>query len=114
MNVIIGNRDLTPDHYVSEIYRSTDNGDTWQGVDLETQVGRSVNNLAFLAFDPHDSDNVYAVGDHDILKSTDNGVSWSVIVDEPSGYLAAPIAVEPVAPYRVYVGNGVSPDGGKT
>lgn len=114
MTVVIGNRTITTDEYVSEIYRSTDNGDTWQRVNLTNQIGRSVYNLTQLGFDPHDSDIVYAAGDHDILKSIDNGVSWSVVMENNSTWLGGPIAVEPVAPFRVYVGNLVSSDGGQT
>lgn len=114
MNVIVGNRSLTTDQYVSEIYRSTDHGDHWQRVGLAKQVGREVNNLATLAFDPANPDIAYAAADHEILKSTDNGLTWSIIHSEPASWLGGSIAIEPVAPHRVYVGNLVSKDGGET
>lgn len=114
MTAVIGNRTITPDEYVSEIYRSTDNGDTWQRVNLADQIGRQVFNLTQLGFDPNNSDIVYAAGDHDILKSTDNGLSWSVLVEDSGSWLSGPIAVEPISPYRVYVGNQVSLDGGQS
>jgi hypothetical protein len=81
---------------------------------LGQHLGRQVNNLSFLAFDPNDSNVVYASGDHDILKSTDNGATWSVILSDENANLRGPIAVEPLPPYRVYVGSLVSVDGGET
>ncbi len=110
---VIGNRTLTTDQYVSEIYRSLDNGDSWQRVDLAGQVGHAVNNLGSLAFDPHDGGVVYAAGDHEILKSTDSGLTWATLLKDDGARLGGPIAVEPVAPYRVYVGRLVSSDGGQ-
>lgn len=114
MTVIIGDRSMTTDEYVSEIYRSTDNGEIWQRVNLTAQVGHPVNNLKYLAFDPHNPDMVYASSHHEILKSTDNGITWSAILTDSSAWLGGPIAIEPVAPYRVYVGDRVSSDGGET
>lgn len=114
MIAVIGNRSLTTDQYVSEIYRSTDLGNNWQRVNLADQLGHEVNNLGYLCFDPHDPANVYAAGNHDILKSTDNGLTWSVILSDNNSWLGGPIAVEPVDPYRVYVGSMVSSDGGLT
>ncbi len=114
ITAVIGNRTLTTDEYVSEIYRSTDNGDTWQRVNLADQIGRSVFNLTQVGFDPNNSDIVYAAGDHDILKSTDNGLTWTVVLEDNGNWLGGPIAVEPVSPYRVYIGNRVSHDGGQT
>jgi len=114
MTAVIGNRDLTPDQYVSEIYRSTDHGDSWQRVDLAAQLGYQAYNLAYLAFDPNDPDVVYASGDHAILKSSDNGLTWSTLVHNDTEWYSGPIAVEPVAPYRVYVGDLVSTNGGAT
>lgn len=114
MTAIIGSRAITTDEYVSEIYRSTDNGDTWQRVNLTDQIGRPVFNLGQLGFDPHNTDVVYAAGNNDILKSTDNGLTWSVVLSDTSAWLGGPIAVEPVPPYRVYVGNLVSSDEGQT
>jgi photosystem II stability/assembly factor-like uncharacterized protein len=112
MTAVIGSRAVTTDQYVSEIYRSTDLGDTWQRVNLTVQLGREVHNLRSLGFDPHDPNIVYAAGDHDILKSTDNGLTWTVSASSDLDYLAGPIAVEPVPPYRVYVGSLVTLDGG--
>jgi photosystem II stability/assembly factor-like uncharacterized protein len=113
MTVVIGNREITTDHYFSEIYRSTNNGDTWQRIGLEAQVGRPVYNLTSLAFDPHDSQTVYASGDKDILKSSDNGLTWTVVRAD-KGNNGAAMIVEPVAPYRIFMGNQVSADGGAT
>lgn len=112
--VVIGNRDITSDEYVSEIYRSTDQGDTWEALGLETQVGHAVHNLRALAFDPLAPDTVYAAGDHEILKSLDNGRTWSVIRRDEGVVLGGPIAIEPAGARRVYVGEWVSPDGGET
>lgn len=114
LTVIIGNRSLTPDQYVSEIYRSTDQGENWQRVNLEAQLGYPVNNLNDLGFDPQDPDIVYATGTHVILKSSDNGASWSTLIHSETSWFGGPIAVEPVPPYRVYVGDQVSTDGGTT
>jgi photosystem II stability/assembly factor-like uncharacterized protein len=114
MTVIVGNRDLTPDQYVSEIYRSINRGESWQRMNLAGQVGRPLHNVGRLAFDPRDSNTVYASGDHEIIKSTDNGRTWSVILAGGAAVVDGPIAVEPVAPFRVYVGNRVSRDGGAT
>jgi photosystem II stability/assembly factor-like uncharacterized protein len=113
MTVVIGNRLITTDHYFSEIYRSTDNGDTWQPIGLEAQIGHPVYNLTSLAFDPHDSQIVYADGSEEVLKSTDGGLTWTV-VSANMGNFNAEILVEPVAPYRVFLGNQVSADGGLT
>jgi photosystem II stability/assembly factor-like uncharacterized protein len=114
LTAVIGNRSLTSDQYVSEIYRSTDHGETWQRVNLAAQLGYQVNNLTQLAFDPHDPNIVYAAGDHAILKSSDNGLTWSAVVHDENAWYSGPIAVEPVPPYRVYVGNLVTIDGGVT
>jgi photosystem II stability/assembly factor-like uncharacterized protein len=111
---VIGNRDMTTEQFVSEIYRSTDNGEHWQPLELAEQLGHAVNNLTSLAFDPHIQGVVYAAGDHEILKSTDSGLTWTVLRKDDHANLIGPIAVEPVAPYRVYVGNAVSSDGGQT
>jgi photosystem II stability/assembly factor-like uncharacterized protein len=113
MTAVIGNRDMTSDEYVSEIYRSTDNGLTWQGVGLAAQVG-TINNLGSLAFDPVNAGVLYAAGDHAILKSTDHGLTWTVLVSGEQYMLGGPIAVEPVAPYRVFIGRLFSADGGET
>ena len=112
LTAIIGNRSITTDQYVSEIYRSTDHGETWQRINLKSQLGYDVNNLGYLAFDPHNPDIVYAAGDHYILKSSDNGLTWSVVLQDDTTSLGGPIAVEPMSPYRVYVGRRVSSDGG--
>jgi photosystem II stability/assembly factor-like uncharacterized protein len=114
LTAVIGDRSMTTDQFFSEIYRSTDNGDTWQRVNLMTQMGHDVYNLKSLAFDPHDSNVVYAAGDHEILKSTDNGMTWSDIDRDDDNLIGGPIAVEPVAPYRVFVGSLVSSDTGHT
>jgi photosystem II stability/assembly factor-like uncharacterized protein len=113
MTAVIGNRDLTSDEYVSEVYRSMDNGLTWQGVGLAAQVG-TINNLGYLAFDPVNAGVMYAAGDYAILKSTDHGLTWTVLVSGEQYMLGGPIAVEPVAPFRVFIGGQVSADGGDT
>jgi photosystem II stability/assembly factor-like uncharacterized protein len=115
MTAVIGNRSMRTDQYFSEIYRSTDNGDTWERANLKTQLGHDVLNLRYLAFNPVNSDEVYAAADHEILKSTDNGVTWADVkqvgLDQ---WVGSPIAIEPVAPFRVYVGALVSLDAGAT
>jgi photosystem II stability/assembly factor-like uncharacterized protein len=115
MTAIIGNRSLTTNEYFSEIYRSTNNGDTWQRINLATQLGRDVLNLRSLAFDPVDSDVVYAAADREILKSTDNGVTWAVVKQVGADqWIGSPLTIEPVAPFRVYAGGLVSTDAGAT
>jgi photosystem II stability/assembly factor-like uncharacterized protein len=112
LSAVIGDRSLTSDQFVSEIYRSTDRGETWQRVNLFDQIGNEVNNLFDMGFDPHDSDIVYASDMNNIYKSSDNGLTWSSILHEEEFPVGGQVAVEPVPPYRVYVGNLVSPDGG--
>ena len=112
MTVVIGNRDITQDQYFSDIYRSIDNGETWQRIGLESQVGHKVTNLWTMAFDPHDSQIVYANGNKELLKSSDNGQHWMVIRSMMSSPM--PITIEPVAPYRVFVGREYSANGGLT
>lgn len=113
LGVVIGSREQTSDQYTSEIYRSTDNGETWQSVNLATQLGYEVTNIKDIAFDPNNPQTVYASADHAFLKSTDNGVTWTTLVHVDIYWLGGPIAVEPVAPYRVYIGKLVSLDGGE-
>ena len=98
LTAIIGNRSITTDQYVSEIYRSTDHGETWQRINLKSQLGYDVNNLGYLAFDPHNPDIVYAAGDHYILKSSDNGLTWSVVLQDDTTSLGGPIAVRTDVP----------------
>jgi photosystem II stability/assembly factor-like uncharacterized protein len=113
MSTVIGNREITTDNYFSDIYRSTDNGDTWHRIGLEAMIGHKVTNLTSLAFDPHNSQLVYAAGNQEFLKSSDNGQTWTVVnANVDNNY--TDVVVEPVAPYRLFMGNRVSADGGST
>ena len=59
------------------IKRSTDGGDTWTSV--------SAAHCYDFAFNTIDNDKIYAVGDRDVLMSTDAGASWSVLEDNLFG-----------------------------
>jgi photosystem II stability/assembly factor-like uncharacterized protein len=122
----------------SGIYRSTDNGATWQNVGLSDSgtIGR-------LAIDPTNSQHIFAAvagqlynhgGERGVYESTDGGSTWTqVLAGDNDTTGAVDIAIDPTNPSRIFaamwdhfrepdlrtyggVGSGVyrSTDGGTT
>lgn len=84
----------------SEIFRSTDGGDSWQpqtfgGYDLSLQT-------LGLQFDPSNSGNVYAATSEGLIKSGDNGVSWAEFGTNVPLFA---VAIDPSSPLTIYAGN---------
>jgi photosystem II stability/assembly factor-like uncharacterized protein len=96
---------------LSGIYRSTDNGATWN----------RNNGLAMgyrLAIDPVDPDVLYAGGTGACLKSTDGGVNWDSYTEGLCGDMSYGIAIDGIDADKVYMinmaGMFISDDNGMT
>ncbi len=89
------------------IAKSTDIGDTWTMMYPDLAGDNACNSIAF---DPSDSNIVYAGMEGVVIKTTDGGVHW-----EPTGLINTPfylrgIAVDPSNPNHIYAGGIASPD----
>ena len=88
------------------IYRTTDGGDTWEHLGLE-----STERIAKIAVDPTDSDTVYvcatgqlwsANAERGVYKTTDGGANWEQIffIDENTG--CSDLDMDPQEPGILY------------
>jgi photosystem II stability/assembly factor-like uncharacterized protein len=99
-NVICNDFDVM----MGAIYRSTDYGERWTLID----AGQEISQVVDLAYDAGASGIVYvATQGSGMLRSTDGGETWQPMAEGIAALDdARSIAVEPVAPYRVFVQAG--------
>ncbi|MEM8933499.1 MAG: hypothetical protein AAGE94_20075, partial [Acidobacteriota bacterium] len=112
----------------SGIYRSTDEGDTWQRLGTDAGLPAGLLGRVGLAFAPSDPRIAYAFVEHDgpthrLIRSEDGGATWTTVADsstQPIGtrpFYYADLRVDPQDPDRVYslwTALSVSEDGGRT
>lgn len=93
-----------------QLYRSTDNGDTWQALNAPANAGQTFHNLV-LVVDPTDA-NVLYTGEVRLHRSLDGGQSWQRISDgDGSGGIHVDqhaFVINPRNRNQIFVGN----DGG--
>ena len=99
------------------LYQSTDSGNSWAPVNANL----SSSPMLLLAVDPTNANTVYGSGSASLLKSTDGGVTWSVLTWDSAAPNATPpnvLAVDPVHPNILYAASvqrvGRSVDGGSS
>jgi photosystem II stability/assembly factor-like uncharacterized protein len=86
---------------LSEIFKSTDGGATWQaktngGFDLALEVSS-------FQFDPSHPATVYAASTQGLLQSTDGGETWDFFGD--AGIPLFVLAIDPTSPSVIYAGD---------
>jgi uncharacterized protein (TIGR03437 family) len=115
---------LQPTRVEAAIFKSTNSAATWQGLMDDLPAARAER---VIAVDPTNPQTLYLGTDQGVYKSTDAGTHWAVVLQSPPAgvpypgrtVLATTIAVDPLRPQTVYVGDfliGVlkSTDGGAT
>jgi len=96
------------------LFKSTDNGSTWQHVNGFTESAKydttwNGSGFSFVTFSPGSSDTLYAGflrSKNNVFRSTDGGNSWSVIPDRPTPKTKGGYA-PPLMPQRI----AITPDG---
>ncbi len=81
---------LTEPTFHSELYRTTDGGDTW----VQKDIGLPEVFITGIVIDPRDSDVYVSLSPGGVFKSTDGGDTWQtlVAVEDGPGNLSIPIA----------------------
>ncbi len=82
--------------WADEVYRSDDGGRNWatqSGIDAKYDI----------AFNPKDSKEIYAVGQHGVNKSNDGGKTWAQIAFDFGNMAMFQVAIDPNNPQTVYV-----------
>lgn len=97
------------------VFKSEDAGQTWKALDLNNpQYGGGL----FVALDPIDPNAVYAGASNGLLRSTDQGTSWSLLPGALRGHWVYCLAFGAAVPKTLFAGTdrGVffSEDGGQT
>ncbi len=94
--------------------KSTDNGETWQLLDLDYYFGGGI---TAVAIDPSNSEIVFASAGNQIHKTTDGGQTWSPMLSS-NPFHADRLVIDPQNPQKIIAAasNGVqiSNDGGNT
>ena len=81
----------------SDIYKSTDRGDTW------TNLNSGVGKIEFISISPSNADIIYVSGENGTVKKTDNGgTSWSSITLPQDGNVKS-IEIHPTNSAEVYI-----------
>jgi photosystem II stability/assembly factor-like uncharacterized protein len=98
------------------LYKSRDAGASWSAIGPDT--GLTNQNVNALAFDPNDSQTVYAATAAGVFQSTDAGDHWSLLGPGPGGAIPS-LSIDPQDSRIIYAGvaaRGVykSTDGGRT
>ncbi|NLL14149.1 MAG: hypothetical protein GX267_12155 [Fibrobacter sp.] len=96
------------------LFKSNDNGKTWQHVDGFTEAAEfdttwNGSGFSFVTFSPGSSDTLYAGflrSKNNVFRSTDGGNSWAVIPDRPNPKTKGGYA-PPLMPQRI----AITPDG---
>jgi photosystem II stability/assembly factor-like uncharacterized protein len=94
----------------SGIYQTTNGGANWTSVGYGMTApgyGRNADTVIALAFDPRDSNIIYAGASVGIFKSTDGGISWSavksrLITDANGPLVISALVIDPQNPDTVY------------
>ncbi|MGD8330689.1 MAG: glycosyl hydrolase, partial [Acidobacteriota bacterium] len=93
-------------HYGDGLYKSTDGGDTWTRVGLETSE-----HIGAIVIDPRDSDVVYVAaqgplfapgGERGLFKTTDGGATWNAILTISEDTGVNEVVLDPHDPDTVY------------
>jgi photosystem II stability/assembly factor-like uncharacterized protein len=102
------------------IYASPDGGATW----TQQATPEGITCISLLAFDPQNPKVVYAGTAYSgLLRSTDRGASWTLLVHQPTAASSQSIAIDPSDAHSIYLstysGNGddgvfATHDGGDT
>jgi photosystem II stability/assembly factor-like uncharacterized protein len=85
-------------------YKSTDRGYTWA---LQSSAYPEVNRSHLIVVDPTNPDVIYA-GFERIMKSTDGGVTFTLVLDPPGDQAFLPGAIDPENPSHVIVAEGTT------
>jgi photosystem II stability/assembly factor-like uncharacterized protein len=85
------------------VYATTDGGDSWVPTTLRTTAG--IGDLTAIAVDPNDEETVYVGGDATLHKTTDGGLTWTLLTTQ-LGFNTRLIVIDPSDSDVVYVFNG--------
>lgn len=88
--------------FAAYLVKSTDRGENWQTT--YPDVGGD-NACLGIAIDPSNSDVVYVSMEGKVIKTTDGGSDWNIVLEEIPAYLFA-IAINAYEPSVVYVAGG--------
>lgn len=109
-----GTKTLYAGSYGDGVWRSADDGKTWQnastGLPAGTNFGTTWDYIEALAADPQDNGVVYAVTfGHGVYKTSDGGTGWVAINSGISNLIGVNgnisiVTVDPVAPQTLYLG----------
>jgi len=87
--------------------KSTDIGDTWTMMYPNLAGDNACNSIAF---DPSDSNIVYAGMEGVVIKTTDGGLSWNRTGLTGAPFYMRGVAVDPLEPSHIYAGGIAVPD----
>ncbi|MGH9830773.1 MAG: WD40/YVTN/BNR-like repeat-containing protein, partial [Blastocatellia bacterium] len=104
----------------SLIYRSTDEGSTWQAVAAKGLPGTNLGRVGISVAPGTGGNRVYAIVNKGLFRSDDGGASWQAATTDPrivGSWYFSRVFVDPVNASNVYVAQTTmyrSTDGGKT
>jgi len=84
-----GDRTLYAAIYLHGVYKTTDSGSNWTGINTGLSSGAA--QVWVIAIDPNDADMLYlglnrwGAGEQSLYKSTDGGLQWNLVTNFPSG-----------------------------
>ncbi len=102
----------------SGLFRSVDGGHTWSPVSLGNNVSARVTATA-VVINPHNTRQIYvalaeigpdgsATNPHGVIVSQDEGKTWKLLADSPSGAVTRRLVLDPATPNSLY---GVTDEG---
>jgi photosystem II stability/assembly factor-like uncharacterized protein len=89
----------------SEVFKTMDNGATWQSVSPDFRLGVCTD----IVIDPTNSNIIFLATEVGILKSTDAGTNWNTINTGLTHLYISCLAICPAAPNALYAGSWVAP-----